>query len=196
MKILGLFLAACALMLAGCENPPQTEIDGAIKAFESASRSPDVFTYAPDSLRAAQEKLQALRAEVDLQARKGALGRRYAAARSLAADTLAAAQKAVTDAARAKEQTRNDAAGLIETVTGSIPSVETKLWGARRVKGIRLDQEILSAADNARAALADAQKDFTAGAFAAARAKAQTIQEALADTESRISEAVRLSKKR
>jgi hypothetical protein len=196
MKYLGLVLVACALLLTACEKPPQSEIDAATAAFDTASHSADVFTYAPDSLRAAQEKLQSLRAELETQAKKRSMGRRYGTAVELARQTEAAARKAVSDAARGKERVRNDAETLIENVTGAIPVFESKVWSAKRVRGIKLDPEILLAAEDARVAVADAEKDLVSGAFAAARAKALTIQDALADTESRISEAVRLSKKR
>ncbi len=195
MKYLGLFLAA-SLFLASCDNPPQAEIDTAAKALEAASHSVDVLIYAPDSLRAAQEKLEALRAELDTQARKGQLGRNYTQARALASDTRAAAEKAVRDAAQSKEHAKADVASLLESLSGAIPTFETKLWTARRVRGIKLDRDVLGAAEGAREAVADAQKDYVAGAFAAARAKALTAQEALEDSESRISEAVRLSKRR
>jgi hypothetical protein len=196
MKYLGLFLAACVLLLTACDKPPQAEIDAATKAFQDASHTPDVLTYAPDSLRAAQEKLEALNTELDSQAKKGPLGRRYAQAGALAQEARAAAEQAVADGAHAKEQAKADAASLLENLSGAIPTFETKLWSAKRVRGIKLDQEILGAAEGARAAVADAQKDYIAGSFAAARAKALTVQEALEDTESRITEAVRLSRKR
>ncbi len=195
MKYLGLFLAAC-LLLTSCDKPPQAEIDTAGKALETASRTSDVLIYAPDSLRTAQEKMEALRSELDTQGRKGQLARSYTQARSLALDTRAAAEKAVADATRAKERAKADVALLLESLSGAIPTFETKLWSARRVRGIKLDRGILGAAEGARAAVADAEKDYVAGSFAAARAKALTVQGALEDSQSRISEAVRLSKKR
>jgi hypothetical protein len=47
----------------------------------------------------------------------------------------------------------------------------------------------------ARSSLADAQKDFDAGSFAAANARAMAVRAGLDVIDSRISEAVRLARK-
>ena len=58
MKIARLFAVAALLALLGaCAHPPQAEIDAARAALDAASRNADVITYAPDSLRRAQEKM-------------------------------------------------------------------------------------------------------------------------------------------
>ncbi len=196
MKYLGLLLASAMLALVSCEKPPQPEIDAAAMAFQASAKDPDVITYAPDSLRAAQEKRDTLQAELDAQAKRGVLMRRYDAAKTLAAEAKAMAEQAATDAARAKLQSRTDAEALIAGFAAAIPAFEGKVWAARRVRGVKLDPDILSMAEATRTALADAQNDLASGAFAAAKAKALTIQEKLADGESRINEAIMVAKGR
>jgi hypothetical protein len=196
MRLLRALISAIIILLCSCEKAPQAEIDAAFLAYDASSKNSDVVTYAPDSLRLAQEKLSALKAELDVQGKKGSIMRHYETAKTLAEDAKQAAENATLDAARAKEHTRMDAMALLEEFITSIPAFESKVWAARRVRGIKLDPDITALANAARAASADARKDLDAGSFAAAKAKAFTIKENLEDGEARIAEAVRLAKGR
>jgi predicted kinase len=196
MKRVGILLAVAMIALGSCQKPPQEAINAARAVYETAAGNPDTLTYAPDSLRAAQEKLSALSAELDVQSKKGSLLRAYDQTTKLAHDAQSAANKAISDAALAKEQARAEAESLFTALDASIPEFETKVWAAKRVRGIKLDQDIPTLAQDARTAIADARTDYDAGSFAAAKAKALTIQERLKDGEARINEATRLAKKR
>jgi hypothetical protein len=196
MKIRGLLLAFTAIALFSCQKPPQADIDSAAKAYESSASDPDVVMYAPDLLRDAQTRLAALRAEVDAQEKKGSLSRRFEKTITLAAEAKAAAEAAVSEAKKAKEQVKADADALLQGFEAAISQYESKLWSAKRVRGIKLDEDLLTLAQGARTAVADALKDFETGSYAAAKAKALTIQERLADGESRVAEAVRLIKRK
>ncbi len=196
MRHLCALISAAVVLLCSCEKAPQAEIDAAIIAYDASSKNADVVTYAPDSLRIAQEKLSVLKAELDVQGKKGSFMRHYETAKTLAGDAKQAAENATRDAARAKEQARTDATALLEEFIASIPAFESKVWAARRVRGIKLDPDIAFLAAAARNAAADARKDLDTGSFAAAKAKAFTVRENLADGEARIAEAVRLAKGR
>lgn len=181
-----------AIALGACEKPPQVEMEAAAKAYENSATNPDVVTYAPDSLRDAQAKMAALRAEVDAQEKKGTLSRRYETARTLALEAKTGAEAALADAVRSKEQAKNDATVLLEGFAESISAFEKKVWSARRIRGVKLDTDIVGLAQSARIAVEDAGRDLAAGLYAAAKAKALTLQKRLADGEARVSEAVRL----
>jgi hypothetical protein len=196
MRRRALLIAFAALLLGACEKPPQTEIDAAAKAYENSATNPDVITYAPDSLRNAQAKLAALRAEVDAQDKKGGLSRRYETAKTMAAEAKTAAESAEMEAVRSKGQAKTDATILLAGFADSISAFENKLWSAKRIRGIKLEADILTLAQSARAAVADADRDLAAGLYAAAKAKALTIQKQLADGEARVSKAVRLARGR
>ena len=196
MKRAGILLAVATIALCSCQKPPQEAINASRAAYEKAAGNPDTLTYAPDSLRAAQEKLDVLSAELDMQSKKGSLLRNYDGTTRLAQEAQSASNKAVSDAILAKEQARAEAEALFTTLDESIPVFETKAWAAKRVRGIKLDQDIPTLAQDARTAIEDARTDFDAGSFAAAKAKALTIQERLKDGEARINEATRLAKKR
>ncbi len=194
MKILGLTLLFPVLLLLSCQKPPQEAIDAARAAYQGAAANPDTVTYAPDSLLAAQEKLSALSTELDAQQRKSSVLRRYDAVLSLAQEAQSAARKAASDAASAKAQTKADVEQLFTVLDASIPAFETRLWAAKRVRGIKLDADISTLAQTSRIAVDDARKDYEAGSFAAAKAKALTIRDRIQDGEARIAEAARLAK--
>ncbi len=189
---------AAAALLAACSPPPQAAIDAARAALETAVRSADVVTYAPDSLRAAQEKSAALEAELAVQLKKPGLLRRFDLVQALAARAAELAGKAQTDAAAAKEQVAHDAAHLVDEVSVAIPTVESKVWAARRVPRIKLDiiANIALVPGQARAAVDDARKDIAAGAFAVAKAKLLAVKDELTLSEETIVEQTRIARSR
>lgn len=186
------------LCIASCAKPPQAEIDAAKAALDAAAKNPDVVTYAPDSLRVAQEKMAALDAEISAQAKRTVLSRNYDLAKSLALEAADDARKADADAVATKEQVARDASSLVDEVTTSIPLFESKVWAAKRVPRIKLDfiapLSLLPA--QARATLADAQKDISGGAFATAKAKLMAVKDQLSSSEETITEQTRIAKSR
>lgn len=196
LRVLGICTAVLAV--AACAKIPQAEIDAARSAVSAAIANADVMTYAPDSLRAAQEKLSALDSELAAQQKKSPVSRNYDRSAALAKETAAAAQGAQSDAQTSKQQAARDAASLIEKIGTAIPDFETKVWVARRVRGIKLDAiaPLSLLVDQARLALNDARKDLDSGSFAAARAKAMAVQDWLAQGEETITEQTRIAKSR
>ncbi len=63
--------------ILSCAQPPQAIIDAARTAVNAAARNADIVTYAPGSLRTAQDDLAAMDAEADRQARRFALSRDF-----------------------------------------------------------------------------------------------------------------------
>ena len=199
MKIARVFAVAALLsVLAACAHPPQAEIDAAHAALDAALRNPDVVTYAPDALRRAQEKLNALDEEVALQARRSGLARSYDAAAALAKEATDLSARAVTDAVAAKQQIADDAAGLVDAVTAAIPTFESKVWAAKRVPRIKLDviAPLQLVPDQARAAVENARKDIASGAYAAAKARLMAAKDQLSSSEETITEQTRIARGR
>ena len=194
LRVVLLVVAACGL--AACAKPPQAAIDAAVAAVKNAAENPDVLTYAPDSLRAAQEKMDELNNELAAQGKRSAFSRSYDATRSLAQDVVAAADRARADADTSKQQVAKDAASLIEKIGTEIPDFEAKVWTAKRIRGIRLDAitPLGLVADQARLALDGARKDLDAGSFAAAKAKAMAVEDWLSQGEETITEQTRIAR--
>ena len=190
--------ALLVLLLCACASPPQAEIDAARSALAAARSNPDVITYAPDALRAADEKADALDAEIAAQARRSALSRNYDLTRTLAGEAAALARTALVTAASSKQQVALEASALLDEVTAAIQPFESRLWGARRVPRIKLDliTPLLQLPDQARATVADAQKDIDAGAFAAAKAKLGAARDRLSASSEIITEQTRIAHSR
>jgi len=196
MKLLrSIIVLAAVFSVASCAHPPQAEIDAAQAVLDAAANNADVVTYAPDSLRVAQEKMAELGAEIAAQARRSALSRRYDSAKSLALEAGAGARRAVADAATAKEQVARDASALLEEVTASIPQFESKVWAAKRVPRIRLDviNPMGLIPQQARATIEDANKDFAAGSYAATKAKLMAVKDKLTSCQETILEQTRIA---
>jgi hypothetical protein len=192
-----LAVAAAALLLS-CSRPPQADIDAARAALASAAQSADVVTYAPDSLRAAREKADAFEEELAAQMKKPGIMRRFDDVRELAVKAGELAQAAESDAAQAKAQVALDAALLADEVDAAIPTMETKVWAAKRVPRIKLDiiANIALVPEQARATVDDARKDIADGAFAAAKAKLLAVKDQLASSEETIIEQTRIARSR
>jgi hypothetical protein len=189
---------ATLLCIASCAKPPQAEIDASKAAMDAAAKNPDVVTYAPDSLRVAQEKMAALDAEISVQAKRTVLSRNYDLTKALAVEAAEDARKATADAVAAKEQVARDASSLVEEVTTAIPLFESKVWAARRVPRIKMDfiTPLVLLPSQARAAVADAQKDISGGAFATAKAKLMAVKDQLSSSEETITEQTRIARSR
>lgn len=193
-----LAVAALLAFLGACAHPPQAEIDAARAALDAASRNADVITYAPDSLRRAQEKMDALDAEVALQARRSGLSRNYDAAAVLAKEAADLSVRAGTESVEAKRHVADDAAGLVDAVTAAIPTFESKVWAAKRVPRIKLDiiAPLQLVPEQARAAVDNARKDIASGAYAAAKARLMAAKDQLSSSEETITEQTRIARGR
>jgi len=181
LKLLIPVVLVCALF--ACAKPPQADIDAARTAVAAAAKNPDIVAYAPDALKSAQDKLAQMDAELG--------AKHYDKVKTLALDAKATAEAAVNDAARNKEKAQADARTLIDALKKALPAAERKAEAARRVKGIKLDFAALAKQlGEAKAAVADADRDFAAGSFAEALRKAIAVQAQLNDGERAVSDAV------
>ena len=171
------------LALFACAKPPQADIDAARSAVAAAAKNPDIAAYAADTLKSAQDKLAQMEAELS--------AKHFDKVKTLALDAKATAETAVSDAARNKQKAQADARTLIDALKKAIPDAEKKAAAARNVRGIKLDFGALAKQiADAKAAVADADKDYAAGNFADALRKAIAVQNQLNDGEKAVSDAV------
>jgi hypothetical protein len=134
------------VILAGCAKPPQVELDKAKAALNTAAEA-EAATYAATEWQAAQDAMNAVNAETDVQANKFALFRSYKKTKELVA---AADQKAVAaaDAGRAgKEKARQEAQAALQQVRTALTDAQNKLAELekcrRKPKGFKQDMELL-----------------------------------------------------
>ena len=170
MRYLKLLIPVVLLAALGaCAKSPQADIDAAKAAVASAAQDADIATYAAEALKTAQDRLVQMQTELD--------AKHYDKAKSLALQAKAAAETAANDAAKGKEKAQADASNLIDTLNKSLPEAAQKLAAAKRIKGLKLNLGTFAKQlSDAKAALADAQKDLDAGNFAAALQRATVIQ--------------------
>jgi hypothetical protein len=184
-----------AASVVGCAKPPQAEIDSAKQALSTASASQDVKTYAPESLASAREAASAMEAELTVQEEKFALTRKYDKAKQLAADAKTAADRAVSDAASAKERARNEASQLIASVRQALTDVRGMLDSMPKGKGTAADIAAIRAdVDGAESQLMQADSTFASGDFLDAKAQAEAVMATVQRTKADIEQAIELSK--
>jgi hypothetical protein len=193
LKVLIPLLVLAALV--ACSKPPQAEVDAAQAAITAAAQNPDVTAYAPDALQAAKDRLAQLQTELDAQAAKGTLSRKYDAARNMALEAQAAAESLATQAATAKEQTKAEAMTLLNDLRISVPEAEQGLAQARRVPGVRLDFRSLAASlAAAKNEVAAAQAAYDSGDFVTARATAAAVKGSLTQGQQVVADAIAAAK--
>ena len=184
MKALKVLLpVALVLALGACAKPPQADIDAARAAVAAAAKNADVVAYAPDALKAAQDKLAQMETEL--------AAKHYDKVKTLAGDATKAAQLAVSSAPVGKQKAQADATALVAALQKALPDASAKIAAARRVPGVKLDFAALNQQlTAAKAALADADNDITAGNYASALQKATAIQTQMDDGAKMVSDAV------
>lgn len=190
-------LLALIALLASCAKPPREAIDAAASAVAAARADPDVALYAPDALRAAEERLAELRAEEAAQERKAALLRSYERTAALAAEAKEAGEAVRVEAAAAKELAGVEAASLIESAASALAAIEVKAGQARRLRGIKLDlNAVIASLVEIRAMLESARADHAILAYASSRAKAAAAGARIGSLDELISEAMLLARKK
>jgi hypothetical protein len=193
---LSLLMALCvaaSLSFFGCSSAPTAEIN-ATKAAVTAAQTDDIRTYAPDSLKTAEDTLAKATEEVQTQDGKSAFSRDYKAASELLKQAKDAAAKAQTDAQANKAKTKADAETLIAGLATQLADAKKALATAPKGKDTKAELEALQndlkSADEAAAAASAAisQEKFmdALGQAKAAQAKADGVIEQVAAAKAKI----------
>jgi len=173
-----------SLLLSGCASAPTEEITATTEALK-AIETPDVNTYAPDSLKAAQDELNKALAEVKVQDEKFALTRDYKPAVALLKSAKELVEKAKTDAQANKAQAKADAEAAIAALPPIMEEATAMLAKAPRGKDTKADLEAMqNDLKLAEEAAAEANNAMFTEQYKDALAKANTAKEkAMAITE-------------
>lgn len=168
---------AVLIGLLACAEPPAAEI-AAVKAAVESARTSGATEYAPESLRAAEEALAKLEADVKAQEGRFAWFRKYDQAKVLIADVQKAADKAVQDAAAERERVKQETAAAIADARKSLDEAKVLLAEAPTGKGTEADLEALKGdLAGVEEALAEVQKAFEDAKYGEAKTKAQAARE-------------------
>jgi hypothetical protein len=183
-------IVGIVFLAGGCAKPPTEEMEAAAAAVSRAENDPDAVLYAGNTLVRAREALNRMQAEAD--------SKRYDAAKSYAAEAIAAADKAVTDGRTGAARARDEAVNMIGAVKTGITETGAAIQAARSSGKVGVDfrainqdletvrrtadqaevslagnhyQDALDKGRSARAGLSDINQKLSAAATAASRKK-------------------------
>jgi hypothetical protein len=170
------------LLSGGCAKPPTEEMNNAIAAVTRAENNADAVTYAGSTLTRARESLTRMQAEAD--------SKRYDAARSYAAEAVAAADKAVADGQAGAARAREEAAGIIAALRPVISETDEAIRAAKAARNLNLDFTGIDRDFEAARRTADQAEISLAGNnYQDALDKGRSARAGLSDINQRLSEA-------
>ena len=142
ISVMAVCSVAAALLFFACASAPKEEIT-ASQAAITAAQTDDVRTYAPESLRDAEDTMSKATAEVQFQDGKFAMSRDYKAASDLLKQAKDKAAKATADAQTNKAKTRAEAETLIASLKPLLEESKKTLAGAPKGKDTKAEIEAL-----------------------------------------------------
>ncbi len=176
ITIIAAFSVAAAMLFFACASAPKEEISATQTALQSA-QTDDVRTYAPDTLRAAEDLQAKATAEVQTQDNKFALSRDYKGASDLLKQAKDKAAQAVTDAQANKAKAKADAEATIAALPQELADAKKALASAPKGKDTKAELEALQGdLKSAEEALAAATTAMSSEKFMDALAQANTAK--------------------
>ena len=187
MKLIRLVCAvlAIALLATACAKPPTEEMNNAIDAVSRAENDADAVLYAANTLARAQDALDRMRKEAE--------SKRYDAAKTYAAEAVAAAEKAVADGRSGAIYARNEASALVAELDPAIAETEKGLRDAQSARE-NLDFPSLNRElDRVKVTAAQAENALAGNQYDEALEKGRNAQAGLSDINRKVSDAVTVS---
>ncbi|MDR0463948.1 MAG: DUF4398 domain-containing protein, partial [Treponema sp.] len=121
IRILFIFIIISFFVL-NCEQPPLAEMDSAREAVFRAENDADAVQFAGGTLERAQDALRRMQTEAD--------SKRYDAARTLAEEAIAAAEKALIDGKAGAQRAASESAALISGLRTEINETTSNVSSA------------------------------------------------------------------
>jgi len=186
MKLIYTFCILAALVI-GCASPPLTEMENAREAVFRAENDANAVQYAGGTLARARDSLRRMQDEAD--------SKRYDAAKTHAAEAIAAAEKAIADGRAAAQRAGGESDALIASLRAEIQETERNLNGARYSQLV-LDYNALDRAIvDAHSTTDQAEIDQAAGRYQQAMDRARIVRSDLTEINEKIANAATTRKK-
>jgi len=182
MKVKFIYIFCLILVLvAGCAKPPTAEMDSAKEAVFRAENDENAVKYAASTLARARDALRRMQVEAD--------SKRYDAAKTHAAEAIAAAEKAIADGNAGYSRTRDEAASLLSGLRPALDETGRNLNSARyrqlRLNYDQLNRDLKDAGDTTE----KAEVDQAMGRYQEALEKGRTVRAAISDINEKITSA-------
>jgi vacuolar-type H+-ATPase subunit D/Vma8 len=183
MKLKYIFcICAVLLLIMACAKPPEAEMQSAREAVYRAENDPDAVQYGYSSLARARSALSSMQAEAD--------SKRYDAAKTHAAEAIAAAEKAIADGKSGAANVKNEAASVIAGLKGEIEETSRNVNGAR-YSLLDLDYDALDRSIvNAYNTSDQAEVDYASSRYQDAINKAMDVRSNLSNINNMVANAV------
>ncbi|MDR1586211.1 MAG: DUF4398 domain-containing protein [Treponema sp.] len=169
------------LVMGACAKPPVEEMNNAQDAVTRAENDADAVFYAGSALARARDALNRMQTEAD--------AKRYDAAKSYAAEAVAAADKAIADGRAGAARARNEAAALI---AGLKPALTETGQGLKAAQSARLALDFASLNrdfEAARLSAEQAEIALSGNQYQDAIDKGNSARAGLSDINQKLSEA-------
>ncbi|HCC37833.1 MAG TPA: hypothetical protein DEQ14_09580 [Treponema sp.] len=175
-------IVVLALIGASCAKPPTEEMNSAIEAVTRAENDADAVLYAGNSLARARSALTRMQAEAD--------SKRYDAAKTYAAEAIAAADKAMADGRAGAIRARTEAETLVSGLRPAVTETDKGIQAAKSA-GLSLNFDTLSRDfDTARQNVTQAENALAGNNYQDALDRGRSAQSGLSDINQRLSSAV------
>jgi len=182
MKIKLFYIFCIGLVLfMGCAKPPTEEMERAREAVFKAENDANAVQYAPGTLARAKDAIKRMDMEAD--------SKNYEAAKNLAAEAIAAAEKAINDGRNSAQRAGEEAGSLISGLRSEIDET-TKNVASARYSQLPLDYNSMDKTIvNAHNMTDQAEVDQAMGRNKEALEKAKSVRADLNDINQKIANA-------
>src|SRR5262245_60155014 len=150
-----ILMVVAAVLLTGCQKPPDTEMQAAQQAIDKA-KTGEAEKYAQTELAAAQATLDQARTEIEAQKAKWMPN--YDKAKELLNQAKTQGEQAGEAAVTGKERAKNEATQAIAEAKAMVDGAEAGLKTAPKGKGTKADIEMMQKdIDGYKQSIADAE---------------------------------------
>jgi ATP/maltotriose-dependent transcriptional regulator MalT len=172
---MGLAAIAMVAFLSSCGKVPQAKVD-ATNAAIAAAQTAEAAVYVPAEFAAVQDSMKAINAEIEVQ--KSKLFKKFGPVTIKLDETLAAANKAATDAVAKKEEVKKEVETSLAAVKAVIEENKTLITKAPRGKeGAAVLEQIKTEMTTIEASVVEAQGLFDKGSYMDALNKVKAANE-------------------
>ncbi|MDR1909241.1 MAG: hypothetical protein LBQ35_04940 [Spirochaetaceae bacterium] len=177
------------VLAAGCAKPPTAEMEAAEAALTRAENDADAAAYGESSLLRARDAANRMRTE--------ARAKRYDAAKTAAAEVIAASDRAIADGRAASTRAREEASALAASLRSTLTETENSLNGAKTVPNIQLDFTALTREfDGVRTQVEQTEAAVNANRPREALEQGYAARSALGNLQTRISDGIRAASRK